>query len=105
MAFNVEWISDDPDVIGRGVLDNDGEIIVVTAPAASIGGPGPEIIPGFGDNRVVVVWSVEYIDDLIARALAEDFGVDEHGVRVVIVSVLLRTGIELGIAWLADDAT
>jgi hypothetical protein len=102
---NIEWIKDDPDVIGRGVLDNDGEVVVVTAPAVSIGGDGPEIIPGFGDNRVVVVWATEYIDDLIARALDEDFGVDEHGVRVVIVSILLRTGIELGIAWLAHDAT
>ncbi len=109
MAFDVEWISDDPDVIGRGTLDNDGEVVVLTAPAMSIGGPGPEVIPGFGDNRAVVVWSVEYVEDLISRALTQahtiESGLTDDDVRMVIVSLLLRTGIELGIAWLADDAT
>lgn len=109
MTFNVEWIKDDPDVIGRGMLDDDGEVVVLTAPSASIDGDGPQIIPGFGDNQVVVVWGTEYVDDLIGRALMKsdvfDTGLSEDDVRMVIVSVLLKTGIELGIAWLAGSAT
>lgn len=92
--------NEDPNVMAQAYAHDGTEIVVMTAPASTIDGDGPIVIPTFDEKVIIVVYSEKFV---MGFAPNEDDSMKEVGAKMNQFSKIIANGVVTGRKFVAES--